>query len=214
MGRQASGIRTHHYAATMTAGLVPLIFSSGWASGVNAWITVFVLGLFARFGDVSVVPASFGHTPVLVGAGTMMLIELVLDKVPWIDSVWDAISTAIRPTVAAVVAYQLADGTGAVDQALLTALGGGTALAAHSVKAGVRLAANASPEPASNIVLSTLEDASVLGVVVLAVHHPWIALGVSAGLLLAGIIAIVVLISVIRRVLATRRARRARVATP
>jgi hypothetical protein len=193
----------------MTPGLVPLIFSSSWASGVNAWITVLVLGLFARFGDTDVVPAGFGHTAVLVGSGAMTLVEMVLDKIPWVDSIWDSVSTAIRPTVAAVVAFQLADGTGAVDQALLTALGGGTALASHSVKAGVRLAANSSPEPASNILLSAAEDISVLAVIVLAIHHPWFALGVSAALLAVGAFTIMLLVSVIRRTLSARRARRA-----
>ncbi len=193
----------------MVTDLVPLVFSSGWASGVNAYITVFVLGLFARFTDTSVVPDAFGRTDVLVAAGVMVLIELVVDKIPWLDSGWDAISTVVRPVVGGVVAYQLAGDTGGVDQALLTALGGSTALVSHTVKSGLRLAVNTSPEPFSNIAVSTAEDLSVLGVVTLAVAHPWIALGISATLLLAGLIVVILLLSVIRRARAARRQRRA-----
>ena len=198
----------------MPTDLVPLVFSSGWASGVNAYITVFVLGLFARFSDTASVPEAFGRTDVLVVAGVMVLVELVVDKVPWLDSAWDAISTVVRPVVGGVVAYQLAGDTGGVDQALLTALGGSTALASHSVKSGVRLAVNTSPEPFSNIALSTAEDLGVLGVVVLAVAHPWIALGVTATLLVLGIVAVILLLRVIRRARESRRQRRAAARRP
>jgi hypothetical protein len=193
----------------MVTDLVPLVFSSGWASGVNAYITVFVLGLFARFSDTSVVPDAFGRTDVLVAAGVMVLVELVVDKVPWLDSAWDGISTVIRPVVGGVVAYQLAGDSGTVDQTLLTALGGSTALVSHSVKSGLRLAVNTSPEPFSNIAVSTAEDISVVSVVALAMAHPWVALGVSATLLLIGIVLVVLLLSAIRRARETRRRRRA-----
>ena len=193
----------------MVTDLVPLVFSSGWASGVNAYITVFVLGLVARFGDTATIPDAFGRTDVLIASGVMVLVELVVDKVPWLDSGWDAISTVVRPLVGGWVAYQLAGDAGGVDQALLTALGGSTALASHSVKSGVRLAVNTSPEPFSNIALSTAEDLGVLGVVVLAVNHPWIALGVSATLLLLGLVAVILLVRVIRRAREARRQRRA-----
>jgi len=192
----------------MVTDLVPLVFSSGWASGVNAYITVFVLGLFARFSDTALVPDVFGRTDVLVVAGVMVLIELVVDKVPWIDSAWDAISTVVRPVVGGLVAYQLAGDAGDVDQALLTALGGSTAFASHSVKSGVRLAVNTSPEPFSNIAVSTAEDFTVLGVVALAMAHPWVALGVSATLLVIGVTLVVLLLRVIRRARETRRRRR------
>ena len=193
----------------MVTDLVPLVFSSGWASGVNAYITVFVLGLFARFSDTSVVPDAFGRTDVLVAAGVMVLIELVVDKVPYLDSTWDAISTVIRPVVGGVVAYQLAGDAGGVDQALLTALGGSTALVSHSVKSGLRLAVNTSPEPFSNIAVSTAEDISVVSVVALAVAHPWVALGISATLLLIGVVLVILLLRVIRRARESRRRRRA-----
>ena len=199
---------SRQYGLDMVTDLVPLVFSSGWASGVNAYITVFVLGLFARFSDTNLVPEVFGRTDVLVVAGVMVLVELVVDKVPWLDSAWDAISTVVRPVVGGVVAYQLAGDAGDVDQALLTALGGSTAFASHSVKSGVRLAVNTSPEPFSNIAVSTAEDITVLGVVALAMAHPWLALGICATLLVIGVTLVILLLRVIRRARETRRRRR------
>ena len=119
---------------------------------------------------------------------------------------WDSVSTVVRPTVGALVAYQLGGDAPGTDQAFLTVLGGGTALASHGVKAGLRLAVNTSPEPVSNIAVSTSEDLTVVTVVLLAVVHPWIALGISASLLLLGAVTLAALWRFIR----TARRRRAR----
>jgi hypothetical protein len=185
--------------------LAALVFSSGWASGVNAYATVGVLGLLARFTETSVVPDAFARTDVLVVAGVMFLVEFVVDKIPWLDSVWDGISTVVRPTVGAWVAWQLAGDSSGVDQALLTALGGSTALASHGVKSGVRLAVNTSPEPFSNGIVSTTEDIGVITVVSLAVAHPWWALGITASLLIAGAATVVLLWRTISRARRRRR---------
>lgn len=185
--------------------LAALVFSSGWASGVNAYATVGVLGLLARFTETSIVPDAFARTDVLVVAGVMFLVEFVVDKVPWLDSVWDGISTVVRPTVGAWVAWQLSGDSSGVDQALLTALGGSTALASHGVKSGVRLAVNTSPEPFSNGIVSTTEDIGVITVVSLAVAHPWWALGISASLLIAGAATVVLLWRTISRARRRRR---------
>ena len=187
--------------------LTALIFSSGWASGVNAYATVVVLGLLTRFTDTGSVPDALGRTDVLVVAGAFFALELVVDKIPWIDSAWDAISTVVRPTVGAFVAWQLAGDASGVDQAFLTALGGSTALASHGVKTGLRLAVNTSPEPFSNIAVSTGEDITVITVVALAVAHPLIALGLSASLLLIGVVMVVLLWRVIRRARRRRQER-------
>ncbi len=186
--------------------LTALVFSSGWASGVNAYATVGVLGLLSRFTDTSIVPSAFGRTDVLLVAGVMFLLEFVVDKIPWLDSVWDGVSTVVRPTVGAWVAWQLAGDSSSVDQALLTALGGGTALASHGVKSGVRLAVNTSPEPFSNGIVSTTEDIGVIAVVSLAVAHPWLALSITASLLIAGTATVLLLWRTISR--ARRRRRR------
>ncbi|MEJ7633380.1 DUF4126 domain-containing protein [Aeromicrobium sp.] len=185
--------------------LTALVFSSGWASGVNAYATVAVLGLIDRLSDTSTIPDALARTDVLVISLVMFAIEFVVDKVPVADSVWDAVSTVVRPTVGAFVAYQFAGDTGGVDQAFLTALGGGTALASHGVKSGIRLAVNTSPEPFSNGIVSTAEDVGVITVVALAVNHPWVALSVSASLLIAGILTVIVLWRVIRKAWRRRR---------
>lgn len=192
--------------------LAPLVFSSGWASGVNSYATVLVLGLFARFSDTTVVPDSLGRTDVLVVAGILFAIEFVGDKIPYVDSAWDAVSTFIRPVVGAALGAVLAGDATGIDQALLAALGGSTALASHGVKSGIRLAVNTSPEPVTNSAVSLGEDLSVAGVVALAVAHPWLALGVSATLLLLGALIVVWLLSRIKRTVAALRRRRA--ATP
>lgn len=179
--------------------LLPLVFSSGWASGVNAYLVVLVLGLADRAGHFSQIPDTLGRTDVLVVAGLLYAIEFVTDKIPYLDSTWDSVSTVIRPVVAGAIALLVSGDATSLQQAGYAALGGATALASHSVKAGARLAINTSPEPLSNIGASLGEDVTVLGVVVLAIHHPWVALGVSATLLVVGLVLLYFLMKVVRR---------------
>ena len=174
-----------------------MVFSSGWASGVNAYLVVLMLGILGRVTDVGDVPDALTRTDVLVVAGVLYGMEFVADKIPYIDSTWDAISTAIRPTAGAVIALLVAGDASTLEQALYAALGGGTALASHAVKSGIRLAINTSPEPVTNVGASLGEDITVAGVVLLVLYHPWIALGVTAVLLVLGT---VILFLVIRRV--------------
>ena len=187
---------------------MPLVVSSGWASGVNAYLLVLVLGVADRVAGLTQVPDVLARTDVLVVAGVLYAIEFVADKVPYLDSTWDAVSTAIRPTVGAVVAVLLAGEVSTLEQALYAVLGGGTALASHTVRAGLRLAVNTSPEPVTNIGASITEDLTVLGVVLLAVSYPWIALGVVVVLLVAGITLLVVVARRVRRGLRRWRERR------
>ena len=181
--------------------LVPIVFSSGWASGVNAYATVLVLGLFGRFTDVDAfpVPDALTRTDVLVAAAVLYAVEFVADKIPYVDSVWDVVSTGIRPTVGAVIALLVSGDASSLDQALYVTFGGGTALVSHLVKSGLRLAINASPEPFSNAGASLAEDGAVAGVVTLAVYHPWVALGVSAALLMLGLVLLALVFRYVRR---------------
>jgi hypothetical protein len=179
--------------------LVPMVFSSGWATGVNAYLVVLVLGLSDRVGHLAQVPDVLGRTDVLVAAGVLYAIEFVADKIPYLDSTWDAVSTVIRPTVAAALAVLVSGDASSLEQAGYAVLGGGTALASHSVKAGSRLALNASPEPVTNVLASLGEDGLVVAVALLAVHHPWVALGVSAVLLVLGLVLLVWLLRHVRR---------------
>ena len=183
----------------MLVDLLPLVVSSGWASGVNAYLLVLVLGITDRVAGLEQIPDVLARPDVLVVAAVLFAVEFVADKIPYLDSSWDAISTAIRPTVGAVVALLLAGDVSTLEQALYAVLGGGTALASHSVKAGIRLAINTSPEPVTNIGASLGEDVTVLGVVLLAVSYPWIAFGVVLVLLVAGGALALFLLSRIRR---------------
>ena len=189
-------------------GLLPLVFTSGWASGVNAYATVLLLGLLGRFAGLDAVPGGLERTDVLVAAGVLYAMEFVADKVPYIDSTWDAVHTVIRPTVGAAIGLLVAGDATSLDGAVLAATGGGTALVSHLVKAGLRLAVNTSPEPASNIVVSVGEDLSVAGVIALLLASPWVAAGIAAVLLVVGLVLVILLASRIRRALARRRSRR------
>jgi len=192
--------------------VLPWIFSSGWASGINGYAVVVVLGVLGRLGADDV-PSALERTDVLLAAFVMWCIDAVADKIPYIDSTWDTIHTAIRPTIGAIVAALIAGDQGTLGEATAAVVGGGTALASHLVKAGIRLGVNTSPEPASNIVVSTGEDLTVAGVVALSVLNP-VAAAIIAGLLLAlGITTIALLIGRIRAFRRRRRERRERKAT-
>ena len=176
-----------------------LAFSSGWASGVNAYLVVLVLGIADRIGDFADIPDALGRWEVLAAAGFMYVMEFVADKIPYVDSTWDVISTAIRPTVGAVIGVLIAGDASSLDQAVSGTVGGGTALASHLVKAGTRLAVNASPEPVTNIGLSVVEDFAVLGVVWFAIEHPVAAAAIAAVLLAIGLVVLYFAAKLIRR---------------
>jgi hypothetical protein len=187
---------------------LPLVFSSGWASGVNAYLVVLVLGIADRLGDVAEIPDVLGRWDVLVIAGLLYAMEFVADKIPYVDSAWDVVSTAIRPTVGAVIGVLLAGDADSLQQAVSGVVGGGTALLSHLVKAGGRLAINASPEPVTNITASVTEDLVVLGLVWFAIEHPRAAAGIAGVLLALGLVMLVLVARLVRR--GWRRLRRRR----
>lgn len=189
--------------------LVPWVFTTGWASGVNAYAVVLVLGLLGRLGGVGSVPTALQRTDILVAAAVLYALEFVVDKVPWLDSTWDAVHTAVRPTLGAAIGLLLAGQADTVDQALAAAAGGLTALASHAVKAGLRAAVNTSPEPASNVVVSVAEDVTVAGVMGLAIAAPWAAAAVAALLLVLGLTLMAFVASRVRRLRERRRERAA-----
>ncbi|MGH3361419.1 MAG: DUF4126 domain-containing protein [Nocardioides sp.] len=178
---------------------LPLAFSSGWASGVNAYLVVLVLGISDRLGDVAEIPDVLARWDVLAVAGFMYAMEFIADKIPYVDSTWDAFSTAIRPTAGAVIGVLLAGEASSLDQAVLGVVGGGTALLSHLVKAGGRLAINTSPEPVTNIAASLGEDIAVLGLVWFAIEHPRAAAAIAGVLLALGLVMLLLLSRLIRR---------------
>jgi uncharacterized membrane protein len=164
------------------------VVTSGWASGISIYATVLVTGLAGRFGGLESVPPLFERTDVLIVAAILAACEFVADKIPYVDSAWDAAHTVIRPTFGALVGGLIAGETGDLNEALGAALGGTTAFGSHATKASLRLAANASPEPFSNIALSLTEDGAVVAVLLLAIDHPWAALAIALALLLFGVL--------------------------
>ncbi len=176
-----------------------LAFSNGWASGINAYLVVLVLGISDRVNDFEQIPDVLGRWDVLTVAAVLFTMEFVADKIPYIDSTWDAISTAIRPTVGAVIGVLLAGDATTLEQAVLGVVGGGTALASHLVKASSRLAINSSPEPVSNVVASLGEDFAVLGVVWFAIEHPRAAAAIAGVLLAVGLVVVYLLARFIAR---------------
>ncbi|OIJ68816.1 DUF4126 domain-containing protein [Streptomyces mangrovisoli] len=191
--------------------ILPLVFTSGWASGINAYAVMLLLGVLGATGLSDEVPETLQRPEVLLVAGVLFLCEAVADKIPYVDSVWDTVHTVIRPAAGAWVGAMLAGQSGGSLSDLAAGLvGGGTALASHSVKAGARMAINTSPEPFSNIVVSLAEDLSVAGLVTFALFHPWAAASIAAVLLASGLVVLVFLVSRIRRFLRRRAERRAR----
>jgi Domain of unknown function (DUF4126) len=168
---------------------LPLVISSGWAAGVNAYATVLLLGIFGRLG-LGDVPDGLESPGVMIAAGALYAIEFVTDKIPYVDHVWDSIHTAIRPTIAAVLGVLLNGEAEGLEEALSAVGSGGTALASHAVKAGLRAAVNISPDPVTTATASLTEDVLVGGVVALIVTHPWVALAVSMTLLALGLLAL------------------------
>ncbi|MGP4004770.1 DUF4126 domain-containing protein [Streptomyces sp. 8N706] len=189
--------------------VLPLVFTSGWASGINAYAVVLLLGLFGATGVSEEVPEPLRRPEVLTVAALLFLCEAVADKVPYMDSVWDSVHTLVRPVAGAVVGALLAGQDGSLPQAAAGAVGGSTALLSHLVKAGTRMAVNTSPEPASNIVVSLAEDLGVAGLVTFAMFHPVAAAVVAAALLVLGLAVVIFLASRIRRFVRRRRRRRA-----
>ena len=117
----------------------------------------------------------------------MYAVEFVTDKIPYVDHAWDTIHTAIRPTLGAAIALLASGDVSTLEQALLAAGGGTTALASHAVKAGLRIGVNTSPEPVTTITASLVEDLLVAGVVLIAFAAPWLAAGLALVLLACGI---------------------------
>lgn len=165
-----------------------LAFSSGWASGINSYLVVLVLGLADRFGSFASIPDVLGRWEVLAVAAVLYAFEFVADKIPYVDSAWDVVSTAIRPLVGGVVGVLIAGDSASVNELVGGLVGGGSALASHSVKTGTRMAVNTVPEPFSNISISVGEDVAVLAVVWFAIEHPYAAASIAGVLLAAGLV--------------------------
>ena len=145
-----------------------------FAAGINLYATVAILGLASRYGWVALPPQYqvFDNNWIIGGALALYVIEFVADKIPWVDSAWDAIHTVIRPVGGALIAVATLGEQSTAMQTLVALFGGALAASTHFSKAGTRVMANASPEPFTNWILSIGEDAFVVGLGVLALKYP------------------------------------------
>ncbi len=158
--------------------MLGFVLGAAFASGLNLYATVAVLGLMHRY-EVFRLPASLevlAHPAVLVVAGVLYLVEFAAAKIPYLDSIWDAIHTFIRPPAAALLAYAAVGEVPEGWRLAAALLAGTVALTSHGLKTSARAASNVSPEPVSNSVLSIGEDGAALFLAWMAATHPLITL--------------------------------------
>ena len=148
-----------------------LLAGSGWASGINLYLVTLMLGMAGRLGWTDI-PEVLTRLDVMIVAGVLFVIEFFADKIPYLDNVWDAIHTVIRPLGAAAIGAVVAGDSASIGAAVGALVAGALALDAHAAKASTRVVVNASPEPVSNIGISLAEDVGVAGLVTLAVTYP------------------------------------------
>lgn len=164
------------------AGSVSLL--AGW----RLYLSIFATGLAMRWGAIPL-PEHLQSLDVLANPWVMgiaafaAVAEFFADKVMWLDSIWDAVHTLIRPVGGALLALAIVDPADPATQVIAFVLGGGASLAAHAGKAGARAVVNTSPEPVSNIAVSTAEDVATAGLLYVAYEYPYAAAGVAAVLL-------------------------------
>jgi hypothetical protein len=183
-----------------TTHLLAIAAALGWASGLRLYAVLFLTGLAGWLGWVDL-PSGLKllqHPWMLGASGFMLVVEFLADKIPIVDSVWDAVHTLIRIPAGAALAASVFGGDQGTWTAMAALLGGSLAATSHVAKATTRAAVNTSPEPFSNIAMSLIGDAAVPGVLWLAATHPVVALVVLAIATLSMLAIIVLLIRVLR----------------
>jgi hypothetical protein len=183
------------------ATIAALVIAASFAAGLNVYATLLTLGLLARahWVELPVGLDILTHWWVIVVSGSMFAIEFIADKIPAFDMIWNALHTFVRIPVAALLAYHASEQLSPEMQVLAAVAGAGIAMVAHSSKTAVRAAVTPSPEPVSNIVLSTGEDVLAVGVTWLATRHPLTAAGIACGFLLFAVITVRWLAKFLRR---------------
>lgn len=180
-----------------TTQLLALAAALGWASGLRLYAVVFLTGLAGAMGWVEL-PRGLQllqSAPMLWASGTLLAVEFLADKIPLVDSLWDALHTVIRIPAGAALAWAVFGGDQAAWAAAAALLGGSLAATAHAAKASTRAAVNTSPEPFSNIGLSLLGDAAVPAMLWLAWEHPlWFFVALAISL----VVMVVLLLSLFR----------------
>jgi Domain of unknown function (DUF4126) len=186
--------------------LAALVIAVSFAAGLNVYATVGTLGLLGRY-DLVTLPGSLDIVSswwVIGTCAVLFAMEFVADKIPVVDLVWNVLQTFVRVPVAAVLAYAATSRLPPAWQLAAAAAGGAIAFAAHGGKTAARVAVTPSPEPASNFALSLVEDAFAVGLTWFATAHPFIA----AGIVLAILATMAIMIRWIWRLLGRARRRR------
>jgi hypothetical protein len=183
-------------------GLIGTAASLSLLSGWRVYLCVLATGIAMQFGWVALPEHLKGlqvlSSPWVIGAaGLGVVAEFLADKVAWVDSLWDAVHTAIRPVGGALLALAVVDANDPTWQVVTLLLGGGAALMGHAAKAGSRAVVNASPEPFSNVIVSTGEDVTTTGLLVATLANPVLALVVAVAVAIGS----VGLIVMVRRML-------------
>ena len=192
-----------------TTHLIALAAALGWASGLRLYAVVFITGLAGWLGWVSL-PSGLQvlqHPLVLGASGLMLAVEFCADKIPGLDTLWDAVHTFIRIPAGMALAAAVFGGDSAVWTTIAALLGGTLAATSHAAKATTRAAVNTSPEPFSNIGMSLLGDAAVPTMLWLAFSHPvWFFVALAIALVLMVSVTLM-LFKFLRALLRTLRAR-------
>jgi hypothetical protein len=170
--------------------IAALVIAASFAAGLNVYATVLTLGLLAH-GHLVVLPPGLELLSdwwVIGVSGTLFAVEFVADKIPGFDLLWNGLHTFIRVPVAALLAYRATTQLTPGMQLLATGVGAAIALAAHGSKTAARALVTPSPEPVSNIALSSSEDVAAVGITWLATQHPWAAASIALALLLVAVL--------------------------
>jgi Domain of unknown function (DUF4126) len=178
--------------------------ASSWSSGISLYLVFSVLGIGGRLDWVDS-PEFLQRPWVIAAAVGMFVVELVVDKISYIDSTWDAVHTFLRPLAGA---YVFSSSDVSTSTIVLALIGGALALTAHGAKASTRLLVNASPEPASNFVVSLMEDGLVAALMTLALAYPVLAATIALILTIVSVVVIYVVWRSARYLLVRRRERR------
>jgi Domain of unknown function (DUF4126) len=175
---------------------------TSFASGLNLYATIAAAGLFQRLGLVHLPePLQVLANPLVMGiAIALFLVEFIADKIPYVDSAWDAVHTFIRPPAAAVMAYSAFGSIPEEWKVSAALLAGGVALTSHGAKASTRAAANTSPEPVSNWTLSLLEDGLAVFLAWMAAAHPILTAGIVVVLVIVAVLVIWKLYGYLRQI--------------
>lgn len=183
------------------SNIAALIIAASFAAGLNVYATVCTLGLLTHAHWVVLPPGleALGDWWIISVSGALFALEFVADKIPGFDLIWNALHTFIRLPIAALLAFQATSHLSPEMRLLAAVAGAAIAFAAHGSKTAIRTAVTASPEPFSNIALSTSEDAIAIGITWLTTRHPWVGASIAAAFILCAILAARWIIRSLRR---------------